>query len=60
MSPYKYMRALRIDCSKKSLRNRDLSILDAALAVGFENQQHFVTVFREVVGVTPSSYRRHL
>jgi len=60
MSPYKYMRALRIDHSKTLLKNRDLTVLDVATAVGFDNQQHFATVFRSVVGVTPSTYRQAL
>jgi AraC family transcriptional regulator len=60
MSPYKYLRTLRIQRSQSLLKNRDLSVLDVATAVGFDNQQHFATVFRRVVGVTPSSYRRLL
>jgi AraC family transcriptional regulator len=58
MSPYKYMRGLRIDRGKTLLKNRNLSVLEVAVEVGFENQQHFATVFRSVVGVTPSDYRR--
>jgi len=57
-SPFKYMRALRIDRSKALLRNRNLSVLDVAVAVGFDNQRHFATVFRSVVGAPPSEYRR--
>jgi AraC family transcriptional regulator len=29
------------------------------LEVGFRNQQHFATVFRNAVGVPPSVYRTH-
>jgi AraC family transcriptional regulator len=58
MSPYRYMRALRIDHSKQLLKNQKWSVLDVSLAVGFENQQHFATVFRRLVGHTPSRYRR--
>ncbi len=59
-SPYKYLRMLRIERGKELLKNPDLSVLEVALAVGFENQQHFATVFRRVVGASPSSYRRSL
>jgi AraC family transcriptional regulator len=59
-SPYKYMVTLRIEQSKQMLRNSKLSVLDVALRVGFENQQHFATVFRRIAGVTPSGYRRQL
>jgi AraC family transcriptional regulator len=59
-SPYQYMLTLRIEQSKQMLRNLKLSVLDVALRVGFENQQHFATVFRRIAGVTPSGYRRQL
>jgi AraC family transcriptional regulator len=58
VSPYRYMRALRIEHSKRLLRNQKWSVLDVGLAVGFENQQHFATVFRRLVGHSPSRYRR--
>ncbi len=58
MSPYKYMLALRIKQSKMMLRNPSMSVLDVSLAAGFENQQHFATVFRRMVGVSPTGYRR--
>lgn len=60
MSPYKYMRALRIDRSKNMLKKSDFPIARIAKTVGFDNQQHFSTVFRSVVGVTPTTYRTHL
>lgn len=59
-SPCKYMLALRVERSKCLLKNARISILEAALATGFENQQHFSTVFRRIVGVNPSSYRRQM
>jgi AraC family transcriptional regulator len=60
VSPCKYMLALRIERGKEMLRNSRLTVLEVAMATGFENQQHFATVFRRMVGVTPSNYRRLL
>jgi AraC family transcriptional regulator len=59
-SPYKYLLALRIEQSKRMLDNRRLSVLEVAQSVGFDNPQHFATVFRRIAGVSPSTYRRHL
>ena len=59
-TPSKYMLTLRIERSKEMLKNPKLSVLEVALAVGFENQQHFATVFRRLAGMSPSSYRWHL
>jgi AraC family transcriptional regulator len=59
-SPHQYMLRLRIERSKELLKDFRLSILDVGLEVGFRNQQHFATVFRNSVGVPPSVYRTQL
>ena len=59
-SSYKYVVAVRIEESKRMLRNRHLSVLEVAQAVGFDNPQHFATVFRRIAGVSPSTYRSQL
>ena len=52
-SPHQYMLRLRVERSKQLLRDSRLSVLDVGLEVGFRNQQHFATVFRNSVGVSP-------
>jgi AraC family transcriptional regulator len=59
-SPHQYMLRLRIERSKELLADSRLSVLDVGLEVGFRNQQHFATVFRNSVGVQPSVYRTQL
>jgi AraC family transcriptional regulator len=59
-SPHQYMLRLRVERSKQLLRDSRLSVLDVGLEVGFRNQQHFATVFRNSVGVSPSVYRTKL
>jgi AraC family transcriptional regulator len=56
-SPHQYMLRLRVEQSKKLLADSRLSVLDVGLEVGFSNQRHFATVFRNCVGVPPSVYR---
>jgi AraC family transcriptional regulator len=56
-SPHQYMLRLRVERSKELLADSRLSVLDVGLEVGFRNQQHFATVFRNSVGVPPSVYR---
>jgi AraC family transcriptional regulator len=56
-SPHQYMIRLRVERSKELLTDSRLSVLDVGLEVGFRNQQHFATVFRNFVGVPPSVYR---
>jgi AraC family transcriptional regulator len=59
-SPHQYMLRLRIERSKELLKDFRLSVLDVGLEVGFRNQKHFATVFRNSVGVPPSVYRTQL
>jgi AraC family transcriptional regulator len=59
-SPHQYMLRLRVERSKQLLKDIRLSVLDVGLEVGFRNQQHFATVFRNSVGVSPSAYRTKL
>jgi AraC family transcriptional regulator len=58
VTPHQYMLRLRIDRTKRLLKDSNLSILDIGIAAGFENQQHFATVFRRLTGSSPSTYRR--
>jgi AraC-like DNA-binding protein len=59
-SPHRHVVEQRIERAKHLLRDHTRSILDVALASGFESQSHFGRVFRRVVGVTPSDYRAAL
>lgn len=60
MTPHQYMLRIRMDRCKELLRSQNMSMLEIALETGFQNQQHFSTVFRRVVGTSPSDYRREL
>lgn len=55
---YEYVNTLRIDYAKKILLNNQDTILDVAIQCGFQNQQTFNRVFKEICGMTPTAYRR--
>jgi len=57
---YEYVNKLRINHATNLLHNRRLTILDIALQCGFQNQQTFNRVFKEICGETPSVYRKKL
>ena len=59
-SPHRYLLRLRVERSKELLADSRLSVLDVGMEVGFRNQQHFATIFRNSVGVPPSVYRTQL
>ncbi|HTJ93264.1 MAG TPA: AraC family transcriptional regulator [Pararobbsia sp.] len=57
-TPHRYLQRLRIEQAMALLCASRHSILDTALACGFQTQQHFSRVFREVTGTSPAMYRR--
>ncbi|CAL80256.1 putative transcriptional regulator, AraC family [Bradyrhizobium sp. ORS 278] len=59
-SPYRWMMQRRIERARALLAERDHSITDIALALGFASSQHFATAFRKACGLTPSEYRKQL
>ena len=56
-APHQYVLLQRIERAKQQLRDPKQSIIDAGLDAGFQNPSHFARVFRNVVGITPSSFR---
>jgi AraC family transcriptional regulator len=58
LSPYQYVLSERIRVAKEMLSKSDLSIDDVALAVGFSDAPQLNRVFRKLIGVTPTAFRR--
>jgi AraC-like DNA-binding protein/mannose-6-phosphate isomerase-like protein (cupin superfamily) len=55
---HRFVVTTRIGEARKMLReNPAWTVLDVALAAGFQSHAHFSRVFRDVEGVTPSQYR---
>jgi AraC-like DNA-binding protein len=55
-----YINELRIGDAMKKLGNRDTTIIDVALSIGFESLSTFNRAFKNVTGQTPSAYRNRL
>lgn len=53
-----YVNQVRIEYSKKLLEDTNMSILDVALAVGYNNSNYFHKAFKERLGITPYNYRQ--
>lgn len=52
-----YLNMVRIEESKRLLSNTEYSIINIAIAVGFEDQSYFSKVFKKYTGLTPKQFR---
>jgi AraC-like DNA-binding protein len=57
-SPYAYLMTRRIERAKALLDRGDLSVTDVCFQVGCTSLGTFSTRFTELVGMSPSAYRR--
>lgn len=55
-----YLRALRVRRAATLLHRVDMSLAQVAVTLGFADQAHFTRIFGDVVGMTPSRFRRLL
>lgn len=58
-APSILLNRFRVRQSQILLKNNDKSITDVAFEAGFGSSQYFARVFKGMVGMTPSDYRRH-
>ena len=53
-----YLNQLRIGQACHLLSDTEMSIMEIAAAVGFDDQSYFTRVFRKYKGITPHAYRK--
>jgi AraC-like DNA-binding protein len=56
-SPHQYLLELKIQKAKELLTNTHLSVKEIAYRVGFDNLEHFCSVFKMKTQATPVAYR---
>ena len=54
-----YVAYCRMERAKQLLRETNLKIYEVARLSGYENEKYFITVFKQLVGVTPGQYRQN-
>ncbi|GAA0257482.1 helix-turn-helix transcriptional regulator [Cryptosporangium japonicum] len=57
-SPYSYLMTRRIERAMSLLQRGDMSVTEVCFAVGCSSLGTFSTRFSELVGMSPSAYRR--
>jgi len=57
---FEYINRLRIERALQLLRNSDMTILDIAMSVGYNNISFFNRYFRKLKGCSPGEYRKRI
>lgn len=52
-----FVKEAKIDTAQNLLKYSELSYLQIAVALGFSSQSAFISVFKQITGVTPKTYR---
>ncbi|MCR4588881.1 MAG: response regulator [Lachnospiraceae bacterium] len=55
-----FLKEIRIREAKKLLESTDEKIIEIAQKVGYDNEKHFMKIFKATCGVSPSEYRRNM
>lgn len=55
-----YLKDIRMKEAKRLLKETDMRILEISQAVGYENEKHFMKLFKAACGVSPSEYRKNM
>jgi AraC family transcriptional regulator len=59
-TPHKYLLQLRVRRAQELLRCGSMPLIDIAAHCGFSNHAHMSRIFRQMLGVSPTEYRRNL
>ena len=54
-----YLKGIRMEEAKKLLAETDLRIIEISAKVGYENEKHFMKIFKASCGVSPSEFRKN-
>lgn len=55
-----YLKDIRMREAKKLLAETDMRIIEISQEVGYENEKHFMKIFKASCGVSPSEYRKNM
>ena len=59
-TPHRYVMERRVAKAKELLEDRDISIKEISARLGFGDQAHFTTVFKNLSGTTPKKFREQI
>lgn len=55
-----YLKELRMQEAKRLLEETELRVNEISQKIGYENEKHFMKIFKSVCGVSPTEYRKNM
>lgn len=55
-----YLKEIRVNEAKRLLAETDMRVIEISQQVGYENEKHFMKIFKSVSGVSPTEYRKNM
>ena len=55
-----YLKELRVEEAKKMLAETDMKVIEISQCVGYDNEKHFMKLFKNYCGVSPTEYRKNM
>ena len=55
-----FLKDLRMQEAKRLLETSDMRVNEISQAVGYENEKHFMKIFKATLGVSPTEYRKSI
>ncbi|MBD5454988.1 MAG: AraC family transcriptional regulator [Lachnospiraceae bacterium] len=57
-TPIDYLNYYRIECAGEMLSTKNISIREAAISCGFNNESYFIKIFHKYKGITPKQFTK--
>ena len=55
-----FLKDLRMQEAKRLLETSDMRVNEISQSVGYENEKHFMKIFKATLGVSPTEYRKSI
>lgn len=55
-----YLKEIRMREAKKLLATTDMKVIEISQNIGYDNEKHFMKIFKSTYGVSPTEYRKNM
>lgn len=55
-----FLKDIRMEKAKELLEKTDLRVVEISQKIGYENEKHFMKIFKVTFGVSPTEYRKNM